>query len=45
VFFWSALIGAISAVLITALTTVGAYIYNICADLVGGVEITIADLD
>ena len=36
VFFWSALIGAISAVLITALTTVGAYIYNICADLVGG---------
>lgn len=45
VFFWSTLIGAISAVLITALTTVGAYIYNICADLVGGVEITIADLD
>ena len=45
VFFWSGLIGAISAVLITALATVGSYIYNICADLVGGVEITIADLD
>lgn len=37
--------GAINAILLTAIATVGSYIYNICADLVGGAEVTLADLD
>lgn len=45
VFGGAALIGAINAILITALATVGAYIYNLCADMVGGAEVTLADLD
>ncbi|MEE4025450.1 DUF3566 domain-containing protein [Gordonia sp. PKS22-38] len=45
VFGWATLIGAINAILLTALATVGAYIYNLCADLVGGAEVTLADLD
>lgn len=45
VFMFSALFGIASAVLLTALATISAYIYNVCADFVGGVEITLADLD
>lgn len=45
VFGFAALIGAVSAVLVTALAAVGSVIYNICADLVGGIEITLADRD
>ncbi|RPA64720.1 hypothetical protein EF294_06225 [Gordonia oryzae] len=45
VFFYAALLGAVNAVLITALGTIGSYIYNLVADLVGGLEITLADLD
>ncbi|ALG83193.1 hypothetical protein ACH46_00035 [Gordonia phthalatica] len=45
VFMFSALFGIASAVLITALATISAYIYNVCADFVGGVEVTLADLD
>ncbi|MFT4125114.1 MAG: DUF3566 domain-containing protein [Gordonia sp. (in: high G+C Gram-positive bacteria)] len=45
VFLYAGIIGAINSVLMTALATIGAYIYNLVADLVGGVEITIADLD
>ena len=45
VFGAAALLGAINAILITALATIGSYIYNICADLVGGAEVTLADLD
>lgn len=43
VFGGAALIGAINVVLFTALATVGSYIYNLCADLVGGLEITLAE--
>jgi hypothetical protein len=32
-------------VLLTAMATVGAYIYNLSTDIVGGVEVTLADLD
>ena len=28
-----------------AMATVGAFIYNLCADFIGGVEVTLADLD
>lgn len=45
VFGAAALLGAINAILITALATIGSYIYNICADLIGGAEVTLADLD
>ena len=45
IFGYAVLLGAINAILLTALATVGAYIYNLCADLVGGAEVTLADLD
>lgn len=45
IFGAAALLGAINAILLTALATIGSYIYNICADLVGGAEVTLADLD
>ncbi|MFI5841030.1 DUF3566 domain-containing protein [Catenuloplanes sp. NPDC051500] len=41
----SALIGLVNVVLFTALATLGAFIYNVCADLVGGVELTLAERD
>ena len=41
----SAILGAINVVLFTALMTLGAFVYNVCADLVGGVEVTLAERD
>ncbi len=43
VIFASALIGTVNVVLFTALATLGAFIYNVCADLVGGIELTLAE--
>ncbi|MFC0316113.1 DUF3566 domain-containing protein [Gordonia phosphorivorans] len=45
VFGFSALFGVFAAIVMTALATILAYIYNVCADVVGGFEITLADLD
>ncbi|WP_336032480.1 DUF3566 domain-containing protein [Geodermatophilus sp. FMUSA9-8] len=45
VFGGAAVIGAINIVLMTALCTVAAFIYNLCADLVGGLEVTLAERD
>jgi len=45
VIFGSTLLGAINVVLFTALATLAAFIYNVCADLVGGVELTLAEKD
>jgi hypothetical protein len=43
VFGGAAIIGVINIVLFVALTTVGSVIYNLCADLVGGVELTLSE--
>jgi len=40
---YTGLIGALNVVLITALSTVGAVLYNLAADLVGGVEVTLSE--
>ena len=45
VFGFSAVFGIIGAILITGIATISAYIYNVCADMVGGFEVTLADLD
>ncbi|MGY1724086.1 DUF3566 domain-containing protein [Blastococcus sp. SYSU DS0533] len=45
VFWGAAVIGAINVVLLTALCTVGTFIYNLCADLVGGLEVTLSERD
>jgi Transmembrane domain of unknown function (DUF3566) len=42
---YTGLLGAINVVLITALSTVGAVLYNITADLAGGVEVTLKESD
>jgi hypothetical protein len=39
----AAVIGGINVVLLTALSTLGAAIYNLISDLVGGVEVTLTD--
>ncbi len=37
------LISAVDVVLLTALATLGAFLYNLAADLLGGVEVTLAE--
>ncbi|WP_225438478.1 DUF3566 domain-containing protein [Candidatus Frankia nodulisporulans] len=39
----SLLIGAINVILMTALTTLGALLYNLCAEMIGGIEVTLSD--
>jgi hypothetical protein len=39
----SGAIGLVMVVLCTALSTLGAFIYNVCADLVGGIEVTLSE--
>jgi transmembrane protein DUF3566 len=41
----AAVVGAINIVLFTALATVGAFVYNLCSDLVGGIELTLSERD
>jgi hypothetical protein len=42
---YTMLIGAINVVLITALATVGAVIYNLVTHLAGGIEVTLKETD
>jgi hypothetical protein len=43
VFGTAAIIGVVNIVLFIALSTVGSVVYNLCADLVGGIEITLSE--
>jgi hypothetical protein len=43
VFGVAAIVGAVNIVLFSALSTVGAFIYNVSADLAGGLEVTLAE--
>ncbi|WP_235681251.1 DUF3566 domain-containing protein [Tomitella gaofuii] len=45
VFGVAAILGIINIVLMTALSTLGAFIYNMSSEMVGGVEVTLADRD
>lgn len=45
VFGYAGVIGLINVVLFTALATVGTFIYNQCCDMVGGIQVTLADPD
>jgi hypothetical protein len=40
---FATLIAALDVVLITALATLGAFLYNMCAALTGGIEVTLTD--
>ena len=42
---WAAILGAVNALLFTALATLGAFLYNMISMLVGGVEVTLAERD
>lgn len=43
VFGSAAIIGVVNIVLFIALSTVGSVVYNLCADLVGGIEVTLSE--
>lgn len=43
VFGVAAIIGVINIILFTALATIGAFVYNVAADLAGGLEVTLAE--
>ncbi|MGQ0576130.1 MAG: DUF3566 domain-containing protein [Pseudonocardia sp.] len=45
VFGYAALFGIINSVLAAVALTVSAFIYNVCADLVGGIEVTLSERD
>ena len=45
IFGGALLIGLVNIVLLTAMATIGAFIYNLTTDIVGGVEVTLADRD
>jgi hypothetical protein len=45
IFGGAALIGLVNIVVLSAMATIGAFIYNLTTDLVGGVEVTLADRD
>ncbi|WP_285757968.1 DUF3566 domain-containing protein [Nocardiopsis ansamitocini] len=40
---YTGLVGALNIILITALSTVGAMLYNLSADLVGGIDVTLSE--
>jgi hypothetical protein len=45
IFGGAVLIGLVNIVLLTAMATIGVFVYNLTTDLIGGVEVTLADRD
>jgi Transmembrane domain of unknown function (DUF3566) len=45
IFGGAALIGLVNIVLLTAMATIAAFVYNLATDLIGGIEVTLADRD
>jgi Transmembrane domain of unknown function (DUF3566) len=45
IFGGAVLIGLVNIVVLTAMATIAAFVYNLTTDLIGGVEVTLADLD
>lgn len=45
IFGGAALVGLVNIVLLTAMATIGTFIYNLSTDIVGGIEVTLADRD
>jgi hypothetical protein len=45
IFLYALVVGAVNVVLFTALATLGAFIYNLCGDLVGGLELTLTETE
>jgi hypothetical protein len=41
----TAVVGVVNAVLLTALATLSAFLYNLCADVVGGIDVTLSERD
>lgn len=41
----AALLAAVDVVLLTALATLGAFLYNLCASLTGGIEVSLSGQD
>lgn len=42
---YAGLIGVMNVIFITALATVGAVLYNVAADLIGGIEVTLRETE
>lgn len=45
IFGGAVLIGLVNIVLLTAMATLAAFVYNLATDLIGGIEVTLADRD
>lgn len=45
IFGGAVLIGLVNIVLMTAMATIAAFVYNVATDLIGGIEVTLADRD
>jgi len=45
IFGGAVLIGLVNIVLLTAAATISAFVYNLATDLIGGIEVTLADRD
>lgn len=45
IFGCAVLVGLVNIVLMTTMAAIAAFVYNLSSDLVGGVEVTLADLD
>ncbi len=45
VFGLAAVVGAINSLLFAVAVTIGAFVYNVSADLVGGIEVTLSERD